>query len=399
MEKSDAQEPSVEQNARNHENLAVYLHWPFCLSKCPYCDFNSHVASTINHESWKKGFLSEIKRSASSIGNRQVTSIFFGGGTPSLMDPNTVSEIIDLITQLWSVAERVEITIEANPSSSDVSRFRAFRSAGINRVSLGIQSLQNNSLKFLGREHTAAEGISAAQIGAKVFDRISIDLIYGRPEQTVKDWRNELQMALDLINNHISVYQLTIEKGTPFYDLARRGSLMLPSEGIAADLYQTTQGLLEEVGLPAYEVSNHASKGNESQHNLTYWQYGDYLGIGPGAHSRIMIDSQIQALEQFRQPARWLLAASSEKYGTSQKKILSRSECAREMVMMGLRLKTGLNRKSFHRRIGLNLEDILNTATLSTLEDANLVSNDRNSLRLTPRGLLVLDSVLARIFP
>ena len=379
------------------EKLAVYFHWPFCLSKCPYCDFNSHVSSNINHDHWRRAFLAEIRRMASWIGGRNVTSIFFGGGTPSLMAPKTVAAILDEVAKQWTVDERPEITLEANPTSSDSATFRDFHSAGINRLSLGIQALQDDALKFLGRTHSAAEGLIAAEIGASVFSRISIDLIYGRPKQSTEDWHRELKSALELVDDHISVYQLTIEKGTPFYDLHRRGTLELPTDKKAEGLYETTQKVLNEAGLPSYEISNHARPGGESRHNLAYWRYQDYLGIGPGAHSRIVVNSKMLAIEQFRTPKRWLQSTEQETGATLSKTALSQAQSIQEMVMMGLRLKNGLNKTWFEDRTGVKLVDAINFPATMNLESAGLIINQKEQLRLTPLGLMVLNSVLAKI--
>ncbi len=297
----------------------------------------------------------------------------------------------------WTVDEHAEITLEANPTSSDSSTFRDFHSAGINRLSLGIQALQDDALKFLGRTHSAAEGLTAAQIGAAVFNRISIDLIYGRPKQSTDDWHRELKKALDLVDDHISVYQLTIEKGTPFYDLHRRGALELPPDKKAEGLYETTQKVLDEAGLPSYEISNHARPGGESRHNLAYWRYEDYLGIGPGAHSRIAVNSKILAIEQFRTPQRWLQATQQENGGTLRKTALSQAESIREMVMMGLRLKNGLNKTWFENRTGVKFNDAINVPATRNLESAGLIINEKEQLRMTTLGCMVLDSVLAKI--
>ena len=336
---------------------------------------------------------------ASYLPTRKISSIFFGGGTPSLMPPKTVSAILDAVAHHWAIVADAEITLEANPTSADTGRFKDFRRAGINRLSLGIQALDNDALRFLGRGHDQAEAIAAADAANMIFDRTSFDLIYGRPQQSIKSWRHELKRALHLAGDHISLYQLTIEKGTPFYDQHKRGKLILPNDEHAVSLYETTQDLMDGAGLPAYEISNHASIGNESRHNLAYWQYQDYLGIGPGAHSRITIKSHVHALEQIRAPTRWIHSATQCNGGGLRNERLSTDQCVREMIMMGLRLKIGVDRRSFMHRLGIDLSDTLDLSAVHRLENAGLIVNDAVGLRLSARGRLMLDSVLAQLVP
>ncbi|HIA21632.1 MAG TPA: coproporphyrinogen III oxidase [Alphaproteobacteria bacterium] len=389
----------IEKGVRGNDSLALYFHWPFCLSKCPYCDFNSHVASDVDDAEWRNALLTETKRIAPQLRTRRISSIFFGGGTPSLMAPETVSAILDLVACHWTIDNQAEITLEANPTSSDVGRFRDFRQAGINRLSLGIQALDDTALRFLGRGHNSKEAISAALIAQTVFQRTSVDLIYGRPQQSVKAWCLELEQALELVSDHISLYQLTVEKGTAFYDAHRLGKFTLPQDERALSLFEATQELLDEAGLPAYEISNHAKAGGESKHNLAYWRYQDYVGIGPGAHSRIMIDSQIHALEQIRAPARWLNATIRRNSGSLRDESLTRAQCIREMIMMGLRLRGGIDRKWFMRRLGVDLNNALDLPAVQRMENAGLIVNDAASLRLSARGRTLLDTVLATLLP
>jgi len=272
--------------------FGVYIHWPFCKSKCPYCDFNSHVSDSVDHNAWAKSYAHEIDHVASMTGQREVTSIFFGGGTPSLMKPQTVEHILNHLCTVWNVSKDIEITLEANPTSIEADKFSDFKAAGINRVSVGVQSLRDSDLKFLGREHSAKEAIGAIKIANDIFERVSFDLIYARPEQTIESWREELTEALEYANGHLSLYQLTIEQGTPFYAMEARGDFRIPEADQAGEFYEVTQEILNAAGLPAYEISNHAAKGQESAHNLTYWRYGDYAGIGPGAHGRLTLDAK-----------------------------------------------------------------------------------------------------------
>nr|WP_162488080.1 radical SAM family heme chaperone HemW [Azospirillum lipoferum] len=377
--------------------FAVYVHWPFCKSKCPYCDFNSHVRERVDHDRWRAGLLRELDHYADLTAGRTVTSIFFGGGTPSLMEPATVGAIIDRVAQRWPVAERLEVTLEANPTSVEADKFRAFRTAGINRVSLGIQALDDASLKFLGRQHNAAEATGAIELAARTFDRFSFDLIYARPGQTVAAWQAELARALDYAVGHLSVYQLTIEEGTAFYPMHARGDLVLPDEDLAGDLYEATQSQLTAAGLPAYEISNHARPGEESRHNLTYWRYGDYVGIGPGAHGRLTLDGEKFATRAHRAPEIWLERVERDGHGASAPDPIDHDARGTELLMMGLRLSEGVWLARLVEESGRTLDDFVEPAALSRLIEGGFLIRDRDRLSATSEGLQRLNAVLSAI--
>lgn len=324
--------------------FGVYIHWPFCASKCPYCDFNSHVRhGGVDQSAYLAGYLREIRSTRDLIGPRQVSSIFFGGGTPSLMEPATVAAILSEIANCWLLDSEIEITLEANPSSVEADRFSAYRLAGVNRVSLGVQSLVETDLKALGRLHSVAEARCAIDIAATTFDRHSFDLIYARPGQTLAEWEVELNEALSLGTRHLSLYQLTIEDGTPFAELYNKGRLRIPPSRQADELFRLTRELTAAHGLPAYETSNHAATGEESRHNLLYWRYGEYAGIGPGAHGRLMIDGERTATSTERMPEQWLALAGRSGHGRIDQESLSRTEQADELLMMSLRLREGVD--------------------------------------------------------
>jgi len=324
--------------------FGIYVHWPFCASKCPYCDFNSHVRMAgIDEPRFAAAFAREIAHMAALAPGRTVTSIFLGGGTPSLMKPETVGGILDRVSRAWPVAPDAEITLEANPSSVEAERFAGYRAAGVNRVSLGVQALNDGDLRTLGRLHSVAEARRAIDIAARTFERFSFDLIYARPAQTPEAWRAELSEALTMMRDHLSLYQLTIEEGTPFAGLHRAGKLAVPEPELADTLYEITQELTEGAGIPAYEISNHARGGAESQHNLTYWRYGDYAGVGPGAHGRLVIDGVRHALVTERQPEAWASAVEQLGHGVVEDATLTSAEEADEMLLMGLRLAEGID--------------------------------------------------------
>lgn len=377
--------------------FAVYVHWPFCKSKCPYCDFNSHVRERVDHDRWRAGLLRELDHYADLTAGRTVTSIFFGGGTPSLMEPATVGAIIDRVAQRWPVADGLEVTLEANPTSVEADKFRAFHTAGINRVSLGIQALDDASLKFLGRQHNAAEATGAIELAARTFDRFSFDLIYARPGQTVAAWQAELARALDYAVGHLSVYQLTIEEGTAFYPLHARGDLVLPDEELAGDLYEATQSQLTAAGLPAYEISNHARPGEESRHNLTYWRYGDYVGIGPGAHGRLTLDGEKFATRAHRAPEIWLERVERHGHGAAAPDPIDRDARGTELLMMGLRLSEGVRLARLVEEAGRSLDDFVDPAALSRLIDGGFLTRDADRLVATSEGLQRLNAVLSAI--
>ena len=383
--------------------FGVYVHWPFCLSKCPYCDFNSHVREAVDHGRWRRALLAELDHYAQATPGRRVTSVFFGGGTPSLMAPETVAAVIARIAQRWDLAEDAEITLEANPTSVEAGRFAALRAAGVNRVSLGIQALDDDALRFLGRQHSAAEALSALEVARAQFARWSFDLITARPGQSAAAWRAELGRALREAPEHLSVYQLTIEVGTAFHGPWRRGELVLPGEEESAAIFETTRDLLAAAGLPAYEISNHARPGAECRHNLTYWRYGDYVGVGPGAHGRLTLagddgrPSEKVATRQHRAPEPWLEAVERAGHATRARERLSPETRLAELVMMGLRLDEGVSRAAFRRETGREPEQALDAARLGTLIEGGFLELDDAGLRATAEGRLRLDAVLGRL--
>jgi oxygen-independent coproporphyrinogen-3 oxidase len=378
--------------------FGVYVHWPFCAKKCPYCDFNSHVRDRYDDVRWARGIARELAAVAQLQGayHPQVSSIFFGGGTPSLMSGAAVAYVLDAIGATWVVAPDVEVTLEANPNSVEQGRFRDYRAAGVNRISLGVQALDDVVLRALGRLHGAEEATAAVRLAAKIFPRISFDLIYARPGQTPEQWSDELRRALALGTEHLSLYQLTIEPGTAFATLARQGQLIVPDEELAATLYEATQQICEEAGLPAYEISNHARAGAESRHNLIYWRYGDYAGVGPGAHGRIAAERRL-ATQAERLPEKWL--TSVEDAGTSLAVTqISDEEAAREHLLMAMRLTEGLDLEHYRARWGTEPS----RGVITALEDQGLVALQGNRLAATAAGKLVLNSIireLAKIMP
>lgn len=376
--------------------FGVYIHWPYCAAKCPYCDFNSYaVPGEIDQPRFQAAISRELVHFAERTQGREVTSIFFGGGTPSLMEPQTVGAILDQIAALWPVAPDAEITLEANPSSVEAGRFAGYRAAGVGRVSLGVQSLRDGDLRFLGRLHSADEARVALTIARQHFERVSVDLIYARPEQTVAAWREELTEALALGTRHLSAYQLTIEPGTAFFRLHQAGKLVTPVDEIAADLFDVTQELCEQAGLYAYEVSNHAIPGEESRHNLTYWRYGEYVGVGPGAHGRIRHgrDGRI-ATSTIRDPAAWLAAVDKEGVGLAETLEITPAEQAEEMLLMGLRLREGVSLARMRALTGQSVDE----AAIRELEDMGLMElRDGSVLRATPDGRFVLNHIVLQL--
>ncbi|HRO00310.1 radical SAM family heme chaperone HemW [Nitrobacter sp.] len=373
--------------------FSVYIHWPFCLSKCPYCDFNSHVRhAPIDEERFARAFAREIETTAARSRGRTVSSIFLGGGTPSLMRPQTVGAILDAIAKHWGVADDVEVTLEANPTSVEATRFRGYRAAGVNRVSLGVQALDDSSLKALGRLHTAREAQDAVAIARSVFDRYSFDLIYARPDQTPGMWAGELHRAISEAAEHLSLYQLTIEAGTPFFDLHAAGKLKTPDEAIARDLYDVTQDVCARHGLPAYEISNHARPGAECRHNLVYWRGQEYAGIGPGAHGRLDIDGVRHAIATEKRPEAWLMRVEAIGNGIVADDLLNSEERADEFLLMGLRLREGIDPQRYAALSGRSL-DPRRIAILRD-EGAIMISTD-GRLRVTQDGFPVLDAVVA----
>ncbi|MFN3399954.1 MAG: radical SAM family heme chaperone HemW [Ferrovibrio sp.] len=377
--------------------FGLYIHWPFCESKCPYCDFNSHVARNIDQGAWCSAYLTELDRAAAETPGRILSSVFFGGGTPSLMAPETVAAILDRVNTLWRPANDLEITLEANPGSVEAGRFRAYRDAGVNRVSIGIQSLNDDALRLLGRMHSAAEGQRAIEIARGTFDRVSFDLIYARPGQTAEQWRTELRAALALAGDHLSLYTLTIEPNTGFAGAVARGALHpMPSDDQAA-LYDLTQEILDDAGLPAYEISNHARSGGESRHNLVYWRSGEYLGLGPGAHGRILRGDAWQATQTRRKPEVWLEQVEAQGHGRESETPVASAERAEEALMMGLRLAEGVYAANFRAATGLDLDVFVPRARSAPLEAAGLLYRDNARITATREGRAVLDGLLARL--
>ena len=373
--------------------FGVYVHWPFCLSKCPYCDFNSHVRHTaIDEDRFARAFAREIETTADRAGGREVSSIFLGGGTPSLMQPATVAAILDAIGKYWRVAKHAEVTLEANPTSVEATRFAGYRTAGVNRVSLGVQALDDASLKELGRLHTAREALDAVAIARRSFERYSFDLIYARPDQTPQMWADELKVAIAEAAEHLSLYQLTIEEGTPFFSLHAAGKLKTPNEGTARALYDVTQEVCARHGLPAYEISNHARAGAECRHNLVYWRGEEYAGIGPGAHGRLDIGGARHATATEKRPETWLMRVEATGHGVVTDDLLNSEERADEFLLMGLRLAEGIDPKRYTALSGRPLDP----DRIAVLREEGAIAVDPNGrLRVTQAGFPVLDAVVA----
>ncbi len=373
--------------------FGLYVHWPYCEAKCPYCDFNSHVARNIDQKQWLDAYLGELHRSATETPDRVLDTIFFGGGTPSLMDPDTVAAVIDTARALWRPSNDMEITLEANPGSVEAGRLAAYRDAGVNRISMGVQALNDDDLRRLGRIHTVAEARAAYDIARNCFDRVSFDLIYARQHQTLNAWRAELSDALSMAVDHLSLYQLTIEDGTAFGDRYALGKLRgLPEDDSAADMYLATQDICDAHGLPAYEVSNHARPGAESRHNLIYWRYGDYVGIGPGAHGRVTLNGQKHATETYLNPDRWLKAATQGN-GEKERTTLSPTDQAKEYLMMGMRVAEGLDVDRYSRLSGLPLP----SDVLDHLTDIGMIRHQNGRLGATADGRAVLNAVIREL--
>jgi putative oxygen-independent coproporphyrinogen III oxidase len=372
--------------------LAVYIHWPFCRSKCPYCDFNSHVREQVDERRWTAALVADLDRQSRWAPDHEVVSIFFGGGTPSLMPPETAAALIERIKHRWKTRRNLEITLEANPNSAEAERFAGFAEAGVNRLSLGVQSLDPASLKFLGRGHDRAEAIAAIELSQKLFRRTSFDLIYARPGQSAAAWRRELNEALSLAGEHLSLYQLTVEPGTAFHTQARIGTLTMPDEETTAALFETTQERLAAHGLPAYEISNHARPKAECRHNLAYWRHQDYLGVGPGAHGRITSGGVKYATRQRRLPENWLKRPEFEEMTA-----ISRESAVEEMVMMGLRLTEGIPRARLERLAECSIESLFGIS-LRRLIDGGFVTLDKQRLTATEAGRQRLNSVLGALF-
>lgn len=373
--------------------FGLYVHWPFCQSKCPYCDFNSHVAAAIDQKAWADAYIREINRIAALVPGRSLKTIYFGGGTPSLMAPETVAAVIQAASTAWSRSNDIEITLEANPTSVEAGRFQGYKDAGVNRISLGVQALNDEDLRRLGRMHSAAEARTAFETAASLFDRVSFDLIYARQDQSLQAWRKELQGALAMSVGHLSLYQLTIEDGTVFGERHARGLLKgLPNEDLGADFYDLTQDLCGEAGLPAYEVSNHAKPGQESRHNLIYWQAGDYAGVGPGAHGRLTLDQRI-ATSAEKNPALWLASAISDGGVQDFDGSLSSEDRGLEYLLMGLRLSDGISTQ----RLSAMLQRDLKPSVLNELQDLGMIQHSNGQLQVTDKGRPLLNQILKKL--
>ncbi|MDO8290735.1 MAG: radical SAM family heme chaperone HemW [Parvibaculum sp.] len=393
MPASGAEAQSISLPSPTEGGFGIYVHWPFCLSKCPYCDFNSHVVANVDQSRWAAALVRELTFMRDLTGPRRVSSIFFGGGTPSLMEVSTVEAVIGAIQRLWYVDNDVEISLEANPTSVEATRFLGYRAAGVNRLSLGVQSLDDAQLKFLGRLHSADEALKAIGLARGIFPRLSFDLIYARPGQTREAWARELKLALAHTVDHLSLYQLTIEEGTAFAKLYEKGAFKLPDEDDAAALYNLTGEICAQSNMRAYEVSNYAAPDAECRHNLVYWRYGDYVGVGPGAHGRITTSEGRIATAGFKAPGAWLASVEARDDGLETRENVSASEQGDEMMLMGLRLTEGVSLSRFERLAGQPLE----ATRLSGLVAQGLLTREGDVIATTPDGRLVLNGVLGRL--
>lgn len=373
--------------------LALYVHWPFCVSKCPYCDFNSHVRESVDQTAWRDALLADLAHEASVLPGRRLGSIFFGGGTPSLMPPATVAAILDAAERAWGFEPGIEITLEANPSSVEAARFADLAAAGVNRVSLGLQALDNETLAFLGRAHDVTEGLAALDTAQRAFERVSFDLIYARPDQRLADWHAELARALSFGTEHLSLYQLTIEPGTRFQTEALAGRLVIPDDDRAADLFELTRALTVSAGMPAYEISNHARRGAESRHNLTYWRYQDYAGIGPGAHGR----RTGLATQRRRKPENWIDAVARNGHGIEQEELLTPRDRAVEAMLMGLRLAEGIDLDRIAMLGERPIDQLTDRPAIERLAVQGLLKQDGTRLCATDAGMPVLNAILGDI--
>lgn len=384
---------SAEASAKAKLDLAIYVHWPFCRSKCPYCDFNSHVREHIDQERWRAAYVAQLRRLAADVPGRTVGSVFFGGGTPSLMPPPTVATILETVGDLWPLAPHVEVTLEANPSSAEAGRFRDFRDEGVGRLSIGVQALDDQALRLLGRGHSAAEAVAAVDLAARIFPRFSFDLIWGLPGQQPAAWEAELRRATGMAGDHLSVYQLTIEPGTAF----RRDGVAAAGEDAAVEMHLLTQEVLLAAGLPAYEISNHARPGGECRHNLAVWEGSAYLGVGPGAHGRIGSAGTSIATRAVRSPEKWLAAVEAGGDGLVERQPLDARERQEELLLTGLRLTRGVDRRRFRALTGLEPEDAVDRRALDFLVERGFMEADAAGLRASSEGLLRLNTVLAQL--
>lgn len=377
--------------------ISIYIHWPFCLSLCPYCDFNSHLMSTINHDLWLYSYIKEIHHFKHKLLRREIKSIFFGGGTPSLMSAKTVAGIINYLSNLAIVSDSTEITLEANPTSYEDRKFKELKAAGINRVSIGVQSLRGSTLKTLGRTHSKDDAISSIKSAARIFNSYSFDLIYAVPNQTLKKWQDELSYAVKLADGHISLYMLTIERGTPFYKQFKSGEIILPSDESSARMYEWTNQLLGEEKYCNYEISNYATSKKECIHNLNYWNYGEYLGIGPGAHSRLYYARSIQAVTMIYKPINWLASVSKKGNGIQIDQPVSQDDLVKEIIMMGTRLKDGMSISIFNKIVGVNFNTIINKKSFDYFQKSGLVFINNTHFGLTQSGLLLHNYLIPRL--
>ncbi len=381
-------------NTASSKSLALYVHWPWCKAKCPYCDFNSKVPTeTPDHAQWADAYVSEMKYFNSLTGKVPISSIFFGGGTPSTMAAKTVGRIIETASDLWGLQDSVEITLEANPTSVEVAGLKDFASAGVNRVSIGVQSLNDERLKFLGREHSGREAVYALETAASIFPRFNFDLIYAAPNQSVDEWRDELLQAIKLGADHMSLYQLSIEPGTAFF----RDNVSPAGEDSAVQMFEITQEIMSANKMPAYEISNHARAGHESRHNMVYWQGGEYVGIGPGAHGRIGTGRARTAYHQIADPTRWLNRVATDGFGTAKTKTIETRQSIEERVMTGLRITNGIERKKFEKDFKQTLESVLNLEQLAHLVELNLIEIDDAGIRATNNGRIKLNAIIERL--
>lgn len=381
------------------DELAIYIHYPFCKSKCPYCDFNSHVKDKIDYRRFLKAYKTELDFFSQKIGKRKITSIFFGGGTPSLMPNFLIAEILDKISKLWQVESNCEITLEANPTSIESAKFSELKKIGINRLSLGIQALNDTDLKFLGREHSANEALNAISLAQKFFDNFSFDLIYARPNQTISSWKKELERALDFQSKHISLYQLTIEKGTKFFSQFQKGEIILPDENLAIELYNLTYEIAYNKGLELYEISNYAKKDFQCHHNLSYWQGKDYIGIGAGAHSRVYFEehSERLAIMMKNDPNSWLNSVEKNSAGIQTQTKISLYELAEELILMGLRLTSGIHEKIFVQHLQKKFSQIFDIQKIKSLEKQGLIFLKNKTLQIPPNQRLITNSIIYKV--
>ncbi|WP_457298131.1 radical SAM family heme chaperone HemW [Phyllobacterium sp. P5_D12] len=383
----------MNKSDKGESGFGVYVHWPFCMAKCPYCDFNSHVRhQAVDQPRFAAAFAREMATMRTRTGERTVSSIFLGGGTPSLMQPETVASVLNEISRNWHVPDDIEITLEANPTSVEAEHFRGYRAAGVNRVSLGVQALNDPDLRRLGRMHNVEEALAAIKLAREIFPRLSFDLIYARPDQTIAAWRDELAKAISYAADHLSLYQLTIEEGTPFYNLWKAGKLVTPDGDHAAMLYQETQEVTARHGLPAYEISNHAAPGAESQHNLVYWRYGEYVGVGPGAHGRFIENGTRAVTITERHPETWVQKVETAGHGVVEEEFLTHEQEGDEFLLMGLRLVEGIDLSRYERLTGHGVKE----SRVISLAEQGLIEYIGNSrIRTTPEGAIVLNAVIA----